>query len=319
MSLPRVHYPHALVLPDGGGTLSISHLDDTDLSLNQQIVTQNSAGYPTICFAAISQYSPQFSFTTTQLKPLVDELITALATDSRMLNLAYGASTLDMWYAAGRPSGFRMADDDTEHIRARFTPAAILYWDSLRARQGSFAMFNMRLLSIYDGAQDSVQFTTGPVTGIAAGCGNLYTLGPVYINSTQVKGITDVNIQSNCTLEQVTDSGNKSVNYISHRDYNPTVMLETNDMTELSSVLPGGTSFTTMEIYFKKMSSADVHEAHGSAVHLKVTAFGGLRYVPGASQSPVVVNPTFQLIDQATSGGNPYGLPLIIEVDQAIP
>lgn len=290
--LDHVHYPHALQLPSP----EITHFTDVNPDRGYQIVTQTVAGKATPCFVGVSSANPVIPFTTQQLKSVLD----ALTTDSLAVDLS--ASTVYLYYRAGKPMANREDLATAVHNKAQLANSAMLYLQSLSVNQGSVAELSCQIVTAKRGASDPMVWVGSQSLTAAAGCQRLYGMGPCYLNSTLLEGVTGWNMSFNVGLESVPSDGEKVNSYIGIRTFHPQIRLSSMNMDEIINSSFGGDSFNTLELYLQRMVSTDIYDDAANATHIKVTAYGGLRTVPGVSGSPATLEPMFYTIND---GSNP--------------
>lgn len=291
MALDHVFYPYAVRLPSP----EITHFVDISADRGYQTVTQSVAGRPTPCFVGVASANPSLSFTTQQVKSVLDVL-----TDSSLVR-DLSADTVSLYYRAGKVMGIREDLADSVHAVAQLANSSMLYWTTISAQQGSVASVQCQLVTAKRGVADTMVWTGSQPLPVVAGCQRLYGMGPVYHNGVLLSGVSGWTLTSNVSLEPVTSDGEKANSYIGVRSFHPQVRLQSNRLAEITNSSFGGDEFNTLELYLQRMTATDIYDDAANPTHIKITVNGGLHTVGGVSGSPASVEPMFYSIDDGVT------------------
>lgn len=289
MALENIHYPFALKLPNP----EITHLTDIGPDRGYQIVTETQAGSPVPCFVGVGSTDPVMPFTTRQLKSVMD----TLTVDYLVRDLSAGTVTL--WYQAGKPMEIRELPTTSKHIAAQLVTSAMMFWNTIRVQQGSVAEIDVSLVTAKRGVSDPMLWLGSQQLPSRDGCQRVYGMGPVYLNSTLLEGVTGWTMTSNAQTEPVISDGETSNSYQGIRSYHPQVQLQSTNLAEIAATSFGGDAFNTLELYLRRMTSTNIFDDKSNPTHIKITINGGLRTIPGASGSPATIQPMFYGKEQA--------------------
>lgn len=286
MALDRVYYPHALRLPSP----EITHLSSVDPTRGYQTMTESTAGSPHPCFAGVSQADPSISFTSRQLKSIIDT-----CTSSYLCRDLTGAD-VDLWYRAGKPMDIREQSTTAVHVVSRLTASAMLFWSTLRANQGSVAEIDAQIVTAKRGVADPMVWLGTQQLPAVAGCQRIFGLGPAYLNGVRLDGVTGWTLNTGAQLEPIAGDGERANIYQGIRNYSVSVSLQTNDVDQITDSSFGGDSFSTLVLYLQRYLSTNIYDLAASPTHIKITIAAGLRTVQGLSGTPAAANAVFQAI-----------------------
>jgi hypothetical protein len=253
-------------------------------------MTESTAGSPHPCFAGVAQADPSISFTSRQLKSIIDT-----CTSSYLARDLTGAD-VELWYRAGKPMDIREQSTTPVHVVARLTASAMLFWSTLRANQGSVAEIDAQIVTAKRGVDDPMVWLGAQQLPAVAGCQRIYGLGPAYLNGNKLDGVTGWTLSTGAQTEPIAGDGERANIYQGIRNYSVNVALQTNDMNQLTDSSFGGDVFDTLVLYLQRLTSTNIYDLAASPTHIKITITGGLRTVQGVSGSPVSTSPVFQAI-----------------------
>lgn len=285
MALTKVFLPWALSLPEGP-TVYITHLQGVTADRQYQLQRQASSGDIGPCFIGTTQSDPQMTFQSTQLK----EVFTGVKAGSQNFIRDYSAGNVEMFYIAAKENDFRYAEGDVEHIKATLTNNATLYWDNLNVRQGEWAELSGTLMTSGTApGTDALIISATNLTGVPAACNNLYTLGPVYLNGSQIFGITNVSWQNNPNPININADGDTSTTFFGMRSMQPVITLTSHDVASIAAASDGGDALTGdgLVIYLRRANNTNYHFADGTTNHIKLQAQQGL-----IIENPISNDPT---------------------------
>ncbi|TXH41658.1 MAG: hypothetical protein E6Q97_37110 [Desulfurellales bacterium] len=287
MALQRVYYPAAIQLPSP----EITHISDMAPSRNYQVVVERTAGSPTPCFVGVETADPDLSFTTRQLKTVLD------VCTSKYICRDLSAGTVDIWYRAGKAMDIREAPTTAVHLVGRLTQSAMLCWSSLRVATGSTADMSARIVTARRASVvDPMIWLGSQQLPTLSGCNRIYGMGPVRLNGNLLEGVTGWTLGINPTMEPIRSDGAKTNTYQGIREYHPVVTLNSNNAAEIADSSFGGDSFNTLELFLQHMTSTNMFNAVDSGTHIKITVYGGLKTVDGITGAVAATSPMFHSV-----------------------
>jgi len=277
MALANTYYPHAILF---GASPTITQLTDVDASNNVQDFMEFSASEFGPQFVGLMAANPNINFTTRDLKTVFDDL------DDEDLAVNLSAGNVDLWYKQGKPLGTRTADITAAHIRARLTTNAMAYWRSFRVRQGQAAELACSLVTQWDGTNDPLIFTGSTALSGTSAVNQVYSLGLVDINGTDLTGVTSVDWDNNVRLETISSDGEAFPGFVGIETMSPEITIETMDTTQLATFDLRGTALTGLTVYLRKMQRDNIFVIDATAEHIKISATDGIVYGEGVRGSP---------------------------------
>jgi hypothetical protein len=239
----------------------------------------------------VMQQSPKLQFVTTAIKRALD--IAGISGYSV-------AAAADLYFQKIAQGGTRTGS--TTSLKLTGTKG-ILCPLSLSCQDKSYAQLSMAL------AFQSTDGTTAPLAADSAAtmatptaADQLYTLGPIKLNGTEVEGIKDVNIDFGIDLIVEHGSGEAYPTFIGIKTRAPSITFKCTDPTLLSTsgayyVAQGATDSL---VYLRKMASNGTRVADATASHIQASIDDGIihvRQIDGGTEdvqmSEVTIEPTF--------------------------
>lgn len=255
-------YPASFV--HGGGTLDLQQMEDFSVSVNAQRSAIIPGGAVDQAHIGIASGPSEATLGTRDLdtyfgtgSPSAGLSCTGACTfrkQERANGSTFASSTAHNTWAAQKgflkPNTLTASQDDEQGAKLTlgFTPL----WDGTNA-----------LLT----AADAVDFATAPAPAFAS----RFFLGPVYHNSTQIEGITDVNIDFGIEYSAKMFDGDafpKTGAIIARR---PTITFTTVDASDIYALGLYGQAITTLAVYLQRGVASGTRVAAATATHCKVT------------------------------------------------
>tara|TARA_R100000808_G_scaffold19496_1_gene42293 strand:+ start:10166 stop:11095 length:930 start_codon:yes stop_codon:yes gene_type:complete len=296
MTTASLWYPHAI---DLNGTNVLTQLQDVTPANNVQELIEYSASEAAPLFSGSFGAVPDFTFTTSQLKTVLDLI--------DVENVAHDLSggSADLWYRKSDPHSTREAIgvSDTLHDRWRLTTNALLTIQSMSASQGGLATMVARLLPVWDGSTDPIVFTGSLGNLPASAVSEFFTLGRIDINGTDIGAVTDVSVDYQVEYEEVADSGEAYITYGGIQRFSPRISITSRDVTLMRTYGTAGTALTSFELYWRHLAANGNVVANGTATHIKMTATAGTiraREVSGLPEAAVQIDIDLIKPDNAT-------------------
>lgn len=268
MGVPNLYEPVAIVLPSG---TEITQLENVDPENNFADLTKFSAGSAFPKFTGSHSAMPAVRTATTQIKDLLDEIdVEGVAAD-------LSGDNLDVEYRRALNRGSRYGDAAEEHLRCRMTSNAFLTWESLRAEQDQDASIDFTITPVWDETNDPLIWASGSGVTVSAtdAVGQLYTLGPIIINSTTLDGVSSVDWQNNITRKDIKSDGSHFLKFSSVDRVSPVVTVDISDKGIMQDYGSGGTAITSFTFYLRKKLASNYNVPNATAQHIRFTATAG--------------------------------------------
>jgi hypothetical protein len=268
MTTPSNYYLRGIVLPTGA---VISQLTDLTPQTMTDMLVGYAAGHPEPLFAAIRRQRPAITFTTTNVKQILD----AVAAGGNPYCCDLSAGNVDLLYVAGQPDGIRVADATASHYRIRVTKG-FLTWQSISANQDGEASIACRLVAVYDGTNPPMVPAGGVALAAVPDASYWYTLGPIKLNGAQLGGEQAWTLNLGDQLDELASGGAGWSDFVSLRTTNPTVTIRALGDPWRSIGLTG-TAIANLTLFLRRKSiDAGGNVANGTAQHISIAAAGGV-------------------------------------------
>jgi len=257
MGMTKKFYLHGILLPSGAW---ISQLTDTTPAAAVEQICEYAAGAYVPSFRGGHGAVPEITFTSPQLKTVLD--LCGLA------GADLSAGNVDLFYRAATNLGTRAAIGDGAHIRIRAV-RAMMTWDQITARQNQLATIGCRIIPTFDG-------TTPPLVGLGSQtiAANLlasqaYTLGPVKLNGAWIDGSIDWTLNLNPKPNDEASDGDAYISWAGVERHDPVLSVTPRDLGHWETIGVGGLQVTACLAYLRKKSADLVgNVADANAEHI---------------------------------------------------
>lgn len=267
MTVAAVYYPHALLLP---GSVTITQLEDVTPNCGLSELVEFSAGATGPQFTGSHEGKPDLRFSTTQISDLLSLIdVLSIAAD-------LSSGNCDLMYVKGKDKDSRVAAATTEHLRARMQSNAFLAWEGFSVSQGALARLRCRLVPVYDGTNNPLVFTAGVANAGANAVSQLYTLGPISINSSELGGVESCEWNNNISYEEISSDGDEWSTYCGIDRHAPTITIPCRNTALAASFGPKGTALTALSVTLKKKAAAGINTADATEEHITFSASAGM-------------------------------------------
>jgi hypothetical protein len=281
MSLPRAFYPHAIDFPTAMSLTDVVQLEDVTARSNDTELIRSCASGFIPEYVGIVRSAPDVTFGTAQIA----DIFTMCTDENIARDLSAGVT--DFYYRAGKPMGIREDDISAVHNVARLTNSGMVFWQDIRARDAEEAIINCSIVTAWDGTDDPMTFVGTSALSGTCNVSQLYTLGPVIINTVEVEGLIEWGFSSNVQLETIGSSGEPYIGYQGIRSYTPKLTVRTNDQEwAASTTADGGLVVTALDFYLRQFNRDSIVTPNATANHIKFSATSGLAKVQQVSGSP---------------------------------
>lgn len=275
MTIATKHYPHALVLP-GSPNKEIVQFDSAEPNNELAELIEHASGDPLPSFVGFMNSKPGFTFTSSQLKTLLDELSAAAVVKS------YIGSNVDIEFREGNLGGSRIAIATTTHIRGR-CGNAVLAWESLSAQHDSKATLRGRIVMLSaDGTTKPLTWTDSVAVTSTAKVQHIYTLGPLKVNGSFIGGGRSAEWNNRLTLEEAASDGEPFNTWVDIDKYQPQLMYRARN-TKLLVDFNDPTAVTSLTLFLRKKLANGYIVPDATEEHIAITATAGVAIATGVT------------------------------------
>lgn len=264
MSVSGVYLLHGINFPGGQ---FLSQLDDATPAANLDDLIGYASGHADPLFLATSRCKVDQSFTTTQIKTILD-----LMGAGGMVDLAAGNT--DLYYKKALAQGVRELDASTVHVRMR-AALACAYWNEISAAQDQNATLQGRVLPIYNGSVAPLVPAASVALAGTPTAAEFYTLGPVVINGSEVLGLKNVRVSLGMQAFEEGASGDLYTTFAGVKQRGQVVELESLEAGLWATMGLLGTAVTSLAVYLRRRDPDGGLYSNGSSQHIAITATKG--------------------------------------------
>lgn len=302
---------HNLHLPTGE---DITQLEEHTNNPTAEQMTAMSAGSPHSQFVAVESVKPQIDLTISQIKTLLDKM----KTNSGCATAALSGGNIDLYYRKVDNLGLRIAAATTAHRRFRAT-SGMLVMQSLDVEHRGQAKAQCQLVFQYDGTNPPI-VATGNValvgTPLAA---EQYTLGPVFLNGTQLPSLQKAQWKPSVALFRDSSESEIYDTYIAAQTVDSLFTFGTLEVGVWDTLGINGLALSGagLEMYLRKKAANGTHVANATAQHIKISgALGQAILGPssGGGSNRIAHEVRVQVIQPADGSS-----PIVIDTASAIP
>lgn len=261
-------------------------------------------------YVAVGTQAPSFSFTTTK----VGSVLNTIGINGLAIANANAYLGLVCCFQLMEEGGVRGDAAAGGHLSLTATKG-ILLPRRLSAAQGGNAELSMDALVTATIANTApVTINANAVLTGTPGVTELFTLGPVYVNNTQVNDVLAVDIDFGLQETVATSDGMVWPSYAAIAQRRPSITVRTREVEQISTLGLYGAAVTSAEVYLKKRAEGGVLEASASAVHLKIALTKGRAHVTrgtGAvpSEASIMITPVSDETNPILTISNVSALP----------
>jgi|GEM_PF-1834014 len=261
MGSTNEYYLHGIYLPAGTW---ISSLQDTTPKAAVQHITEYSPSAVVPSFRGGYGARPEVSFTTPQIKTILDTC--------GMAGADLSGGNVDLYYKRATNLGTREAIADLDHLRIRCV-RSMLVWDRISARQDQLATISCRLVPTYDGTNAPLTPAGGVAVPAEIKTADFFTMGSVAINTTNVDGALEWDLNLNPTYKEQASEGEPYLSYFGVARHDPVLTVTPEDLGYWATIDVTGLTLTALTAYLRKLDADGVGPlSDATAEHIKFTA-----------------------------------------------
>ncbi len=310
MSLTKQFTDFALEI-DTGTKSYIQGIQDQGLDPGLQELLEGGSGSNYNSFGAIAKGAPSADITSTDIKAVLDLTgATGMPIDEDHLVTMYNMRRLN---------GAAQADDDSGLHQSALFSQGIMIPRTLSADHQGTAKITLSILAIKAGEVDPIVYTHNAnlPAGVKPGVSDLYTMGPIKLNTTLLDGSKTVSIDFGITAEPDSSDGDIYPSFVSIGKVQPTITATTQHIDLAGTLTMAGKYYVASHVicYLRKRAEGGTYVADITAQHIKIT-LGKCLVLPGKiSGNPKQMS--VKIVPWHTGGVTPV-YPLAINTASAI-
>jgi len=250
-------------------------------------------------YVTVMNQSPRISFTTTYLATTLAVSSDAFMTAGLKIDSDGDDDGSEFWFRKCTEGGTR--ETGASHIKLTVNEGLLLP-RTITATQGQPATLALDTIITYDGSNDPIVLATSSSLEGTTGVSELYTLGKVTINGTDVDGVQswvwDAGIR-----EMVRGAdGDVWPTYACIMDRMPTLTVTTPDVSLINTYGISGTAVSASDVifYLRHCTEGGTRVADATETHIKFTLDEGIIQTqtingshPGELLAQLIITPTY--------------------------
>lgn len=293
MGIGNIHTIGAIVV-SGSPAFNLDGIEQASIDPAVALTIQNAGGQVDPSYVAVMSQSPTVTFTCT-------DIATALANAgiSGLAIASTGATSIDLFFTKAAQGSTRTSGSTHGRVRA---VEGILVPQTLSARQDQHTTIQYRFVATYDGTNNPFTFTFSQALPHTPSVDELFTVGKVSINGTELDGVVGIDIDFGIELIVERSGGDVYPTYVAIGQRRPKIEIATKEIPSLSTFGLSGTAQTSTDsvIYLQKVSENATRVAAATAEHISLTIddgiihcgeYGGSNNV--SAEGRVVIQPTW--------------------------
>jgi hypothetical protein len=262
----NVYKPHSITFP----TDPVSHvwqINGWRPAPGHNPFTEFAASGVVPLFVGTHNRSPMAEFDT----PDLDKII-ALLDATYKIFAGYSSAVLLKWLKKTN-LGINEAAASTVH-QSLSLARSLLTFESLSAQQDQLAIMTMGLQAIAAADGSAAPVIASNATLVAPSACNLYSLGPVQINTAAIC-VDGVTLNNNLTKDTRRCSNSVDPTYAAIDRIEPSAVLSTPEVDDVMSFFATPGAVTSFSFYLRKKSANGINVADATAEHIRFAATAG--------------------------------------------
>jgi hypothetical protein len=273
MSITTQHTGGPIVL--NGAAVTLAGVEQVSIDPGCKDLAQYAAGQPDPSFVGTMENQPMVTATITDL---AIALANGITPDGLAISSTSTVTSIDVFSTQMAPGGMRLGSGS--HFKTTISKG-ICIPKSIKCTQGQRATMDLEIHGLYDGTNqpfiytDSVSITPPEIT-------ELFTIGKVMINGTELSGVTSISVDFGIQLEIQSATGQPYPTFVGIKTRAPRIDVTTKTLPSLNTFGIAGTGqgVSSTCVYFQKMANNGTRVAAATAEHIKISlpASQGLIY-----------------------------------------
>jgi hypothetical protein len=269
MSIGTIHIGSAVLNFVGTGAFSLVGAENVSIDPGIKSEMKFASGQTDPSFLATMAASPVITATILDCGTAITNGITfdpplAITTGGAGLT-SVDAVSVKATLAGTRASG-------ANHFKSTMLNAMVEP-KSIKATQGNAASMDIAIHGYYDGTNNPLAWTDSVSLSSTPALAQLYTVGKVVVNGTEVAGVTGITFDFGWEVKKEAATGQvfDSFVYVSAR--NPKITITTKEFASISTFGLTGTAqgSSATAVYFQAMAQDGTRIAAGTASHIKIS------------------------------------------------
>ncbi len=259
----------------------IGQMESSAVAPNVADLLLAGAGQADASFGAIGEVKPVCSFTTSQLKTVLD----VCGIDGLQIDAAATYTDVEIYLQQLEEGGVRKSG--SAHLMMAVNKG-ILIPRTINATQGpGAATIACDLLCTYDGTNDPIAVSSSVALPSVAAATEAFTLGPVDLNGTDVDGVQSVTVDFGITEINLSGDGDVYATFAAITDRRPRINLTTNKATFLTTTGISGTAVdvNNCTVFLRKVTEGGKRVADATEEHIAIAADEGVVYPDSTTYS----------------------------------
>jgi len=296
MPLANVDILHGIL----NGSTFISQFTSQEVSPSIQTIIAHAAGQPFPQFASVARVIPTKRFTTPQIKTILD-----LTGADGIADLS--GSNTDLYFKATADQSNRGASASTLHHRLRATKAFLVLERITASHDGGEAQAQCTIYCSYDGTNAPLAYTGSVALSGTPASDEHFTLGPQYLNSSELDGPQNLDINFGQNIFQGGGSGDLYNTFHAQLQMTPQVTVDVIP----SGIWSAGLAFdiSSCSLYLRKKSRTG-NVANATAEHIKFSVPDGLACIGRTGGDGMSINSTTLMLNPISASDT--ALPIIL-------
>ena len=275
MSIQNVYKLDSVIFPS---STRVDTLSNNTFQFGIKTQKGRAAGQIYNNFVGTEKQQPQLDFTS----KAIDVILGLAGTGG-----AAGSSAVTAYLKQASATGYQ-ARASTVHLNAVINNW-LFYWNSMKLTHDGQAEVNCTLMANYDGTNDPFILNSSIALSGTMAATNYFGAGPTYINTVQVPGIQEIQINNNVKLIQAGGESDEFDTFIGIETCEPEIMIKTFQPTNWSQLLLRGIQLNGISgcTFFARKylangstgSGSTTRVANATAQHIQFQAANG-RAIP---------------------------------------
>ena len=258
--LTATEYLYGVLLPNSS---LIVQLTDCTPAAAVQLLMAKAAGDTLPSFVGAQSLSPAISFRTPQ--------VTTVLTACGMWGYDMSGGNCDCHYRAAANLSAR----GTSGTRIRAVKS-LMYWTKLSVRQGGTAEISCTIQPTFDGTNAPMTAAGSIAVPTAALAQELFTLGPVFLNGSQLSGVESWDLDLGVKIYMKPADGEIYPSFVCVEEHQPVLSIVAPKASLWGTYGLEGTALSALTFGLRKKTIDSANNvAIATAVHVLFTATGG--------------------------------------------
>jgi hypothetical protein len=266
MPLSRLFFPAGLRID----STYLGHCGEQSVDNGLEDLTVFPSGDALPNFTGNKMHAPEYQVDTQDLAAAL-----ALMTDHG-LAADLSAVNADLFFREAKSLGLNEdVDDATKHQIYRLEDNALLFWESLQARQeDDAARLSLKLVPVSNGSNAIIQM---PAEDLPAAASQVapWTLGDVYVNGAHFDSCKSMQWANNVQVEKQAADGEALPTFVTIRQARPVITIETTNLRTVADFAAEGAAITDLVIFLRRRKPSLLNYANNDAQHIKLSAGAG--------------------------------------------